>query len=375
MKNLSVIGIGKLGLCFALTLEKAGYSVVGMDVRTDYVERVNSKTLESSEPGVVEALRASTRLRATTSLEETLAHSDVLFLVVGTPSLESGRYDHSQVDGVINSIIALTDEKPFEHTKHIVICCTVMPKYTDSVARRLAGRNFTVSYNPEFIAQGTIMRDQEQPDMVLIGEGSKEIGDILESIYIKHTSSNPKICRMSPIEAEITKISLNCFLTTKIAFANMVGDIAIASGTAPNRILEAIGSDTRVGPKYLRYGFGFGGPCFPRDNKALGIYASDLDSPAEISKATDISNRLHLLEQVKLFDKGNRDKKHVPFTMNKGEVCYKKGSTIIEESQQLLFAKSIASLGYKVIIKDCKEVVDQVKEIHGKLFTYEIVED
>jgi len=373
INNISVIGVGKLGLCFSLTLEKAGYSVIGVDVRPEYVEKINSKNLESSEPGVVEALRNSVNFYATTSLEEALEHSDVLFVIVATPSLEDGRYDHSQVDGVIDSIVKISERKIIKQTKHLVICCTVMPKYNDSVARRLQGLNFTVSYNPEFIAQGSIMRDQEKPDIVLIGEGSKQAGDILEEIYRKHTSNNPKICRMSPLEAEITKISLNCFLTTKIAFANMVGDIAIASGTYPDRILEAIGSDTRVGPKYLKYGYGFGGPCFPRDNKAFGIYASDVGSPAEISKATDLSNKLHLFEQVKLFDDKHKNNKSVTYTMS--GVSYKKDSTILEESQQLKYALEIAKLGYSICIEDCEQVIEEVKKMYGNMFVYKTTEN
>lgn len=379
MKNLSVIGIGKLGLCFALTLEKAGYSVLGVDVRQDYVDKINSKTLASTEPGVTQMLAESCQLRATTSIEEALDFSDVIFVVVATPSLTNGKYDHTQVDRVVDSIIAHNNGMKnwrYEKTKHLVLCCTVMPKYTDSVARRLADKNVTVSYNPEFIAQGTILRDQLNPDMVLIGEGTKEAGDILEEIYARHTESSPTICRMSPIEAEITKISLNCFLTTKIAFANMIGDIAIASGAKPDKILHAIGSDSRVGSKYIKYGFGFGGPCFPRDNKALGIYATEIGCPAEISRATDASNRLHLLEQVRMFDSVfGSQKKTKTIVMDRGDVCYKKGSTIIEESQQLQYAAAIAALGYKVIIRDCKEVLDQVKAIHGSIFQYEEVSE
>ena len=252
MKNVSVIGVGKLGLCFSLTLEKAGYNVVGVDVNRDYVDLLNKKTFLSSEPNVAKYLKKSKNFKATTSLQEAVDHSDVLFVIVATPSLKNGKYDHKQVDNLINSIEILGVS---QKRKHFVVCCTTMPGYCDSIKNRMESLNYEVSYNPEFIAQGTILKNQERPDMVLIGESSVEAGDILEEIYLKHTKNNPRICRMTTTEAEITKIALNCFLTTKIAYANMVGDIVKSSGGNPDVVLNAVGQDTRIGNKYLGYGF------------------------------------------------------------------------------------------------------------------------
>jgi UDPglucose 6-dehydrogenase len=113
-----------------------------------------------------------------------------------------------------------------------------------------------------------------QPDMVLIGQGSKEAGDVLEAIYARICDNTPVVKRMSVDSAEICKLAVNCFVTTKIAFANMIGDMAdLTEGADKHDILGAVGADTRIGHKYLRPGFGYGGPCFPRDNRALGAYA------------------------------------------------------------------------------------------------------
>tara|TARA_Y100001973_G_C5170790_1_gene318921 strand:- start:88 stop:1212 length:1125 start_codon:yes stop_codon:yes gene_type:complete len=363
-KNISVIGVGKLGLCFALTLEEVGYNVIGLDINQEYVDILNSKMLTTNEPGVVEKLNKSVNFEATTDLQSTINHSDVLFVVVATPSLANGRYDHTQVDELCVKLKELGRQ---DTQKHLVLCCTVMPGYTDIITERLDDLNYTVSYNPEFIAQGTILRDQSRPDMVLIGEGSKEAGDIIQKIYERHTSNNPRICRMNPVEAEITKISLNCFLTTKIAFTNMVGDIVINSGGNPDVVLDAIGSDTRVNHKYLKYGFGYGGPCFPRDNRALSIYAGDIGCPAEISKATDKSNELHLDEQVKIFQRENTNKEN---RIEIDGVTYKKGSDILEESQQLKFAIALSDIGYDVWIKETSSVIETLKTLYPKKFNY-----
>jgi nucleotide sugar dehydrogenase len=364
MKNISVIGIGKLGLCFSLTLEKAGYHVLGLDLSPSYIEKINNKSLKSSEPDVETYLKNSKNFRASTDLKEVIDFSDILFVIVATPSLSNGRYDHSQVDSLIEKI-----EKIDKSTsqKNFIVCCTTMPGYCDSIKDRLNSLNYTVSYNPEFIAQGTILRDQAYPDMILIGESDPTVGQMIEEIYNKHTQNQPRICRMTPLEAEITKLSLNCFLTTKIAYTNMIGDIVHKSGGRPNVVLSAIGSDSRIGGKYLRYGYGYGGPCFPRDNRALAIYAEDINLPAKISQATDESNNLHLMYQVESFLKSNQSNEDVIFE----SITYKPESALLIESQQLKFAVLLAQNGVKVTIKERSSVIEELKNEYGELFTYE----
>jgi len=365
MEKVSVIGIGKLGLCFALTLEKSGYNVVGVDIVEDYVKSINDKRLVTSEPGVREHLRASKNFRATVDIREAVEHSDILFVVVATPSLSNGGYDHSQIDSVVEK---LSSSGRQARTKHLIICATVMPGYTDKITERLKGEGFVASYNPEFIAQGSILRDQQSPDLVLIGEGNENIGDTLENIYNNICVNSPSIKRMSPLSAEICKISLNCFLTTKIAFANMIGDLAVTAGAQADKVLEAIGTDTRVGNKCLRYGFGYGGPCLPRDNRALMAYAEEKDVKVPISVASDESNFLHLKFQVEKFLKDTDKEEDVIIE----QVTYKPGTVILEESQELKFAVEIAEKGYKVIIRESKEVIDNVRSLYGDLFEYQV---
>ena len=352
MKKVSIIGIGKLGLCFALTLERSGYDVMGCDINKSYVESLNDKTFKSPEQGVESALCSSSNFHATVDFAKTVQHSDVLFVVVATPSLKNGRYDHTQVESVLDKLRDLGYQKS---KKELVICCTTMPGYCDTVSERMKEYNYITSYNPEFIAQGTILRDQAYPEMVLIGEGSKKSGEILQEIYEKHTLSSPRICRMSRTEAEICKISLNCFLTTKISFANMIGDIVLRSGGDPVPVLEAIGSDSRVGNRYLAYGYGYGGPCFPRDNRALALHASDE------------SNKKHLDYQIEYFKRSQPQSESITLD----SVTYKPESTMIEESQQLAYAAGLAKSGFSVTIRERPSVVAQVKEIYGDLFRYE----
>ncbi|HEX2899856.1 MAG TPA: nucleotide sugar dehydrogenase, partial [Bacteroidia bacterium] len=363
--HIGVIGIGKLGLCFALNLERVGYRVTGLDADAAYVAEVNARTLRSFEPQVETLLAASRNFTATTDWSEILVQDiELLFLVVATPSLPDAGYDHSQVDAVLER---LAESGPSERMRHIVVMCTTMPGYCDSVAPKMAALNYTLSYNPEFIAQGTIVRDQQQPDQVLIGEASKDAGDAIEQVYRAMCSNVPTFCRMSRISAEIAKLATNCFLTTKISFANSIGDLATQVGAEPDKILAAIGADKRIGPRYLGYGFGYGGPCFPRDNRALAMFGRQSGMEVLLSQATDEVNRRHLDFQFEQYCAAFAESETIVFE----SVTYKPGTTILEESQQLALALRLAQAGRKVRVRDLPVVVAALQTLYGDLFDYE----
>ena len=356
MKSVSIIGIGKLGLCFALNLEKVGYVVDGYDINKEYLNELRNKTFISSEPGVTELLSNSKNLNLYDNLE-TVLNNNLIFVIVPTPSLPNGKYDHKYVESLKEKLISLGVQKT---TKHLVINCTTFPGYCDELQKDLKKYNYTVSYNPEFIAQGSIVKDQVNADMVLIGEANPTVGNLIENVYTDHCKSNPRVCKMSRISAEVTKLSLNCFLTTKISFANMIGDISNKVGGETDKILEAIGSDSRVGNKYLRWGYGYGGPCFPRDNRALNIFAEENEIDAQISRATDKMNELHLTYQIEEFMKNNPNKDN-PVVFN--YVTYKPESTILEESQQLKFALTLQKLGYNVVVNERDSVIEELNKV------------
>ena len=203
--NISVIGIGKLGLCFSLTLERAGYCVLGIDVAEDYISAINNKTFTSDEPGVNERLQECKGFAASTDLQKAVQFSDFLYVVVATPSMVNGEYDHSQVDDLIEKLIKMGKQ---DRKKYFTVCCTTMPEYCDTAQERLGPYNYEVCYNPEFIAQGSILADQLKPDMVLIGESSSAAGDLIQRHYEDMTANTPSFCKMSRTEAEICKISL-----------------------------------------------------------------------------------------------------------------------------------------------------------------------
>lgn len=364
MQEVGIIGIGKLGICFALNLERKGFKVTGIDVSPAYINQVNDKTLVSSEKDVSNYLKKSKNFLAHIDLKEIIkAEIKIIFVFVATPSLPDGSYDHSQIERIAKQLIYFG--KRTEKT-HLVVGCTTMPEYCDVLAKKLNPYNYSVSYNPEFIAQGSIIKDQQFPDSVLIGEENTTAGDAIQNIYEQLCENFPIFSRMDRTSAEICKIATNCFLTTKISFANSIGDLALQAGADYNKILKAIGSDSRIGGKYLNYGFGFGGPCFPRDNRALGKYAQSKNYPLLISEATDKVNQQHLEFQFQHYLKNYSEEESIIFDT----VSYKKGSNILEESQQLALALKLAKNNRKVLIKDTLEVIEEVNLKYPNLFSF-----
>lgn len=366
-KTFSVIGIGRLGLCAALCMAKNGYDVIGVDINKQYVDQLNNKTFISREPNVNEYLQMVSNFRATTDITDALSNSDYIYIIVDTPTTEKYNYDTKNLDKVLSSINSHQIKN-----KHIIIACTVMPGYINNHAHNLLKNceNVSISYNPEFIRQSSIINDYQNPDMVLIGEGSQKVGDYLEEFYRNMCKNKPLINRMSPASAEICKLALNCFITTKIAYANMIGDIADNTmGANKYDILNAVGTDSRVGQKCLQPGYGFGGPCFPRDNRAFGHYAESVGVPSLLSKATDELNNFHTKKQAQDLINENRE----IYTIT--DVTYKPNCSvpIIEESQKLKMAAIIAEAGKKVIIQDRDFIIKCVEDQYGNLFEYEIV--
>eukprot|EP00756_Hemistasia_phaeocysticola_P003962 Hpha_TRINITY_DN12556_c0_g2::TRINITY_DN12556_c0_g2_i1::g.50888::m.50888/K00012/UGDH, ugd; UDPglucose 6-dehydrogenase len=370
-KKLTLVGIGRLGLCSALVYEKAGWDVVGVDVVPDYIEAINNRTLRSPEPQVTEMLQASRNLRATLSLPEGVAHSDLIMILVPTPTgPKEDVYDCTTLSKVLDKLNTVGVSN-----KHVVIVSTVLPGYISKVARHLLrdSAGVTVSYSPEFIAQGDVIRGLLTPDFQLIGEGSKDAGDILVALYNDASQKREvPMCRMSPESAEINKIANNCFVTTKIAFSNMIGDICDRTpGADKEAVMQCVGLDARIGSKCIMPGYGVGGPCLPRDNRALGVYARIVGIDPKISVATDEYHHYHADNTAQtLLDRGLD---HYVFT----DVAYKRCCpvAIIEESQPLQVAAAIVHAGRKVTVRDRAEIIHEVRLRYGSTFEYEVVDD
>jgi nucleotide sugar dehydrogenase len=382
--NITVIGIGKLGLGFALLLERAGYNVVGVDIFPEYVQKINQKSIRFSEPHYDDLLKNATNFHATTSLQDGLDHSNLIFIIVQTPNGGGTKfYDHTILSNLLDRI---NQHKP--QNKHFIIGCTVMPTYIDDIATTLISPDTTntISYNPEFIAQGDIVKGFENPDMILVGTRDPHIREKLKEVYSKMAKNQPAFCFMTPLEAEIVKISLNGFVTTKISFANMISDLCDQIGADKAAVLHAVGSDTRIGRKYFNAGLSFGGPCFPRDTKALKQLMDQHHIPSNILKATTEYNEEHNRRYAEYLVSDNPVLKKVAEEATGAiasidtntdyifqNVCYKEGSKIpiIEESAKLKIAEILVKqYNKRVAIKDTPDIIKEVQKEYGKLFYY-----
>ena len=354
--KIGVIGAGRLGICFALLCEQAGYDVLVSDVRDGYVKNLQRKIISTNEPEVAKLLTTSPKLSATTNNLKVIRECDVIYTLVATPSSKDGSYDVSAVWKVVEDLKKAgkknTDGKAF------IVGCTTNPGDCAKFQKELNDLNVDVFYNPEFIAQGTIIKDLRRADMVLIGGKSNETYDNLCELYNKIQETPPKISIMSTTAAELVKLAVNCYLTTKISYANMVGQVMSLSGLEKEipDVLGAIGDDTRVGRRYLNFGFGFGGPCLPRDNRAFAAHAKELGLDYNLGETTDNFNDKHAEFLKENFIYKNPD--NLPFYFD--HVSYKKGTDILTESQQYKLCIDLLDDGYTVYIDDNDAIMDMI---------------
>ena len=363
--KIGLIGAGRLGLCLALLIEDAGYDVIASDIRPDYVKDLNEKKYNGSEPDINYYLEKANKIEFTTDNIKVITECDIIFTLVATPSLEDGSYDVSSVWKVVKDFKTASKNTEI-FNKSLVVGCTTNPGDCDEIQDYLSldpdtfGVN--VFYNPEFIAQGTIIKDLQNADTVLIC-GDKFITEhnhvkVLKKIYKHIQSDNCSVHYMSTKAGEIVKIGINTFLTTKISYANTIGQVLALSELDDeiDSVLEAIGNDSRIGKKYLKFGFGFGGPCFPRDNRAFASYAKKVGVEFNIGQTTDDFNNEHSKFLFSYFTKKNKN--NLPFVFP--SVAYKKGTDILQESQQYRLCLDLLDAGHKVHVLDdsLKDVCD-----------------
>ena len=356
IETISVCGLGKLGGCIAATYAARGFPVVGIDVDADKIRRVNAGVPPVDEPLLAETMaEGKARLRATDDPREAVK-TDASFFIPPSPSLPDGSFSNEFLLKAMQPIAKAVREAG--KTGHIFVCSsTTTPGSVDGVLIPMleketgwkCGSEFHVCYNPEFIALGNVINGLLDPDFVLIGESDPAAGAALEDLYRKYTRNKARIARMSIISAELTKISVNSYITMKISFTNQLRMIADEFPKADiNAILDAIGTDTRIGHKYLRAGLSFGGPCFPRDNRLLAFAARQVGLEAPLAEASDRTNELtktNLLDKVRsLVPEGG--------TVLVLGISYKPDTYITEESAGLHLAQNLKRNGYRVLVHD-----------------------
>jgi UDPglucose 6-dehydrogenase len=354
--NVSVIGLGKLGAPMAAVFAAKGHNVVGLDINPAYLAALEAGRAPVEEPRLQEMIDAGkARLRVTADYGRLIAETDITFIIVPTPSDSSGAFSNEYVLAAIEKLGAALRNKSSYHV--IVVTSTVMPGATggsigpalERASGRKVGSELGLAYNPEFIALGSVVNNMLKPDFLLIGESDERAGKMVAAVYETVCENKPDARRMNFVNAELSKIAVNTFVTTKISYANMLADICDRlPGADVEVVTEAIGSDTRIGRKYLRGAVGYGGPCFPRDNVAFATLAAGVGANADIARATDTINRYQI----------DRLAAAVTTRIAKGGrvailgLAYKPDTNVIEESQGILLARRLCDAGYAVTIHD-----------------------
>jgi UDPglucose 6-dehydrogenase len=354
--RVSVIGLGKLGAPMAAVFAAKGHDVIGLDINPAFVSALQAGKAPVEEPRLQEMIDAGrARLSVTLDHDELIAKSDITFIIVPTPSGSDGAFTNDYVIAAMEKLGGALQRKSQYHV--IVVTSTVMPGSTDGPIRealerasgRRVGSEIGLCYNPEFIALGSVVNNMLEPDFLLIGESDERAGTLCASVYETVCPNHPPARRMNFVNAELSKISVNTFVTTKISYANMLADICDRlPGADADVVAAAVGSDSRIGKKYLRGAVGYGGPCFPRDNIAFGVLADRLGAHADIARATDAINRYQI----------DRLSDAVTSRVSAGSriavlgMSYKQDTGVIEESQGVMLARRLAEHGYKVTIHD-----------------------
>ncbi|MBI3626687.1 UDP-glucose/GDP-mannose dehydrogenase family protein [Candidatus Uhrbacteria bacterium] len=305
----SVVGLGKLGSSLAACLASSGFKVFCFDIKTEILETLKKGQAPAIETGLQELItKSQANLIPVFTPKEIIENSDVTFLVLPTPSNLDGSFSDEHLRNALSELGSALATKNKYHL--FAITSTVSPgsceksliPTLEKASGKKFGHDFGLCYNPEFIALGEVIKGLLNPDLVLIGESHTKDGDQLAEIYKDLCPNNPQISRMSLVSAEITKIAINAYVTTKISFANFLGNICERTpGAEIDQITAALGHDRRISPYYLKAGPPFSGPCFPRDNKAFFVFAQNLGLHAYMARATDDINDFqieNLLETI-----------------------------------------------------------------------------
>jgi UDPglucose 6-dehydrogenase len=352
----SVVGLGKLGAPLLGVLASKGIEVWGIDLISEVVAKINNGIATVSEPKLQDLFSAHRdRIHATSDWDVVIGNSEVTYLLVPTPSTADGSFTNEYVLAAIEAVGQVLRTKPGYHL--VVVNSTVMPGSTggplkdrlEAVSRRKVGRDIGLCYNPEFIALGNVVDGLLHPDFVLIGESDPQAGAMLESISRIVVGGSIPVARMSFVNAELTKIAVNAYVTMKISFANMLGEICEEFPEADADVVTAaLGHDSRIGPRYLRGATGYGGPCFPRDTIAFTAMARQVGVDASLAVATRAINERQLERVTRIVARRTDGNARIAVL----GLAYKPDTGVIEAAQGLMLAAALQKAGRRIIVHD-----------------------
>ena len=372
--NIAIVGTGYVGLVSGACFAEIGATVTCVDVDSAKIEALKKGVIPIYEPGLDELVAKNInagRLKFSTSLPDVLNDQQIVFTAVGTPPDEDGSADLKYVLQVAKTI--------GEHLTHylVVVTKSTVPvgtsnKISETIKAELAKRGvdvpFDVASNPEFLKEGNAIKDFMSPDRVVVGVNSEKAKNILTKLYKPFLLNNFRVIFMDIPSAEMTKYAANSMLATRISFMNDIANLCELVGADINKVRSGIGSDTRIGRKFLYAGCGYGGSCFPKDVKALIKTADDNGYSLDVLKAVE---RVNERQKGILFDKlaktfdGNLSGK----TVTLWGLAFKPETDDMRESTALVIIKKLLEAGCKIHAYD-PEAMNECKRIIGNKIAY-----
>lgn len=353
--KIAVVGTGYVGLVTAACFAELGHDVTGVDIDAAKVEKLKKGESPIFEPGLEELLKqglASKRLSFTTDLASALPHVEIVFSAVATPPDEDWKADLRAVFAVADTVAKHADKNVVFVNKSTVPVGTGK-QCEERMAKILAERGVTheipVVSNPEFLREGMAVGDTLMPERIVVGmNGTPWAKDIIEDIYRPITRVGRPIVFMGRESAEIVKYAANAFLATKISFINMLSEFCEATGGNVRDVAQGLGLDSRIGPRFLHAGIGYGGSCFPKDVKALMATAKEYGIPMPIVAATDEINRHQRARFIRRLLEALPAKSHVAVW----GLAFKPKTDDMREAPSIDVIEALAKAGHSVTAFD-----------------------
>ncbi|OIQ35521.1 MAG: UDP-glucose 6-dehydrogenase [Bacteroidetes bacterium MedPE-SWsnd-G1] len=368
--NLTVIGAGYVGLVSGTCFSEMGNHVTCVDVDEVKINGLKNGDIPIFEPGLESMVLSnveSGNLHFSTSLEEGLSNSNILFIAVGTPMGEDGSADLQYVLSVAKQIGQLM-ENPLVIVDKSTVPVGTADKVRATILAELEKRNLDIEFhvvsNPEFLKEGAAIEDFMKPDRVVIGADNDYALGVMRKLYAPFFRTNDRFIEMDIRSAEMTKYAANAMLATKISFMNEIANICELVGADVNNVRIGIGSDKRIGYSFIYPGSGYGGSCFPKDVKALTLIASENNYQAElISSVEKVNDNQKLVIANKIIARFGEDLNG--FTFGLWGLAFKPGTDDMRQAPAIYVVKELVKRGAKIVTYDPKAMTE-AKEFYLK---------
>ena len=378
--RITIIGTGYVGLITGVCFAEMGNQVICLDIDDDKIEELSGGNINIYEPGlkiIYSRNRKERRLHFTSDLADAIVKTDIVFLALPTPSMKDGSADISSVLAVSNNLAKLFSEekKSDNFTYKIVVNKSTVPVGTSDKIKQIfeesglvAGEDFDVASNPEFLREGHAVEDFMKPDRIIIGVSSPRAEKILKEIYNPFVRSGNPIIVMDEKSAEMTKYASNSYLAARITFINEIANLCEHIGAKADHVRYGMGTDSRIGTQFLYPGIGFGGSCFPKDVRALSSMAEKSGYDFQMLKSILDVNQLQRTRIIKritgYFGKSLEDIRFAVWGL-----AFKANTNDVRESPSHYLIKELISKGASIIAFD-PEAIETTKQKLGELIEY-----